>query len=165
MLINPNGAFGWDSLSDETTYVITNAVIWTAADTGIIDRGDIYVVDGKIKNIGKDILFPSEVKRINANGRHITPGIIDEHSHIGIRGGVNEWAQSSSAEVRIGDAVDPWNVNIYRQLAGGVTSAQLLHGSANPIGGQSALIKLKWGQSAEEMLIDDAPKFIKFALG
>ena len=162
---HPNGAYGWDSLNNPKTFVITNAVIWTAADTGIIERGDIYVVDGKIKMIGRDILFPSDVKRINANGRQVTPGIIDEHSHIGIRGGVNEWAQSSSAEVRIGDAIDPWNVNIYRQLAGGVTSAQLLHGSANPIGGQSALIKLKWGRSADEMLIDNAPKFIKFALG
>ncbi|MDC1221377.1 amidohydrolase family protein [Salibacteraceae bacterium] len=162
---HPNGAYGWDSTSDSKTFVITNAVIWTAADTGIIDRGDVYVVDGKIKQIGKDILFPSDVKRINANGRHLTPGIIDEHSHIGIRGGVNEWARASSSEVRISDAVDPWNINIYRQLAGGVTSAQLLHGSANPIGGQSALIKLKWGSSANEMLIDNAPKFIKFALG
>lgn len=161
---HPNGAFGWDTLDSLKTFVITNAVIWTASDTGTIE-GDVFVVDGKIKKIGKNFLFPSDVKRINANGRHLTPGIIDEHSHIGIRGGVNEWAQSSSAEVRIADAVDPWNINIYRQLAGGVTTAQLLHGSANPIGGQSALVKLKWGKSADEMVIPNAPKFIKFALG
>jgi imidazolonepropionase-like amidohydrolase len=78
---------------------------------------------------------------------------------------VNEWAQASSAEVRIADAIDPWNIQIYRHLAGGVTAAQLLHGSANPIGGQSALVKMKWGEDAEEMLIDDADGFIKFALG
>ena len=154
-----------DSAKQTTTFVITNAVVWTAADTGILERADVYVVDGIIKSIGKDILFPSEVKRINANGRHLTPGLIDEHSHIGIRGGVNEWAQSSSAEVRIADAIDPWNINVYRQLAGGVTTAQLLHGSANPIGGQSAIVKLKWGRGADEMLIKNAPKFIKFALG
>jgi imidazolonepropionase-like amidohydrolase len=158
-------ALSQDSTKQTNTFVITNAVVWTAADTGILERADVYVVDGTIKAIGKDILFPSDVKRINANGRHLTPGLIDEHSHIGIRGGVNEWAQSSSAEVRIGDAVDPWNVNIYRQLAGGVTTAQLLHGSANPIGGQSAIVKLKWGRSVEEMLVKNAPKFIKFALG
>ena len=164
-LTHPNMAYGWDSLSSNKTFVITNAVVWTASDTGRLKRADVYVVDGKIKAIGTDMLLPSNVKRINASGKHLTPGLIDEHSHIALRGGVNEWAQASSAEVRMSDAVDPWNINIYRQLAGGVTTAQLLHGSANPIGGQSALIKLKWGQSAEEMLIDDAPKFIKFALG
>jgi imidazolonepropionase-like amidohydrolase len=123
------------------------------------------VEHGKIKAVGSGALYPSGLRRIDAKGRHLTPGLIDEHSHIGIRGGVNEWARSSSAEVRISDSVDPWSIHIYRQLAGGVTSAQLLHGSANPIGGQSALIKLKWGVSAEELLIKDAPGFIKFALG
>ena len=102
---------------------------------------------------------------IDAKGRHVTSGIIDEHSHIAISRGVNEGAQSSSAEVRIGDVIDPDDINIYRQLAGGVTAAQLLHGSANPVGGQSALVKLRWGSAAEEMKIKDADKFIKFALG
>ncbi|MEZ4721410.1 MAG: amidohydrolase family protein [Flavobacteriales bacterium] len=162
---HPNMAYGWDSLVNERTFVITNVVVWTASDTGTLKRGDVLVEDGKIKSVGANSLFDSSIKRINGNGMHLTPGIIDEHSHIGIRGGVNEWAQASSAEVRIGDAVDPWNINIYRQLVGGVTTAQLLHGSANPIGGQSAIVKLKWGQSADEMLIDDAPGFIKFALG
>ncbi|MBT3963987.1 MAG: amidohydrolase family protein [Flavobacteriales bacterium] len=161
----PNCAYGWDSLDENTTFLITNAIVWTCADTGRLKNTDVYVVDGKIKSIGSGQLFPSDVKRIDARGRHLTPGIIDEHSHIGLRGGVNEWGQSSSAEVRMGDALDPWNVNIYRQLAGGVTTAQLLHGSANPIGGQSALVKYKWGRSATEMLIDEAPGFIKFALG
>lgn len=162
---HPNMAYGWDSLSGERTFIITNATVWTASSQGVLEHADVYVVDGIIKSVGTGSLFPDYIKRINANGKHLTPGLIDEHSHIGIRGGVNEWAQSSSAEVRIGDAIDPWNINIYRQLGGGVTTAQLLHGSANPIGGQSALIKLKWGQSAEEMLIDNAPNFIKFALG
>lgn len=162
---HPNVAYGWDSLSNERTFIITNATVWTATDAGTLEHADIHVVDGVIKFVGTGSLFPDNIKRINANGKHVTPGIVDEHSHIGIRGGVNEGAQSSSAEVRIADAIDPWNINIYRQLGGGITTAQLLHGSANPIGGQSALIKLKWGESAEEMLIDDAPKFIKFALG
>jgi imidazolonepropionase-like amidohydrolase len=108
---------------------------------------------------------PPNARIINADGKHLTSGIIDEHSHIAISKGVNEGGQAVSAEVSIGDVVSPDDINIYRQLAGGVTAAQLLHGSANPIGGQSALIKLKWGKSPEEMLIPNAPKFIKCALG
>ncbi|MCE9540330.1 MAG: amidohydrolase family protein, partial [Bacteroidetes bacterium] len=104
-------------------------------------------------------------KIIDGTGKHLTAGIIDEHSHIAISNGVNEGAQASSAEVRIGDVVNSEDINIYRQLAGGVTSAQLLHGSANPIGGQSALIKLRWGKSPEEMKFTKADGFIKFALG
>ena len=95
----------------------------------------------------------------------MTSGIIDEHSHIAISKGVNEGGQTISAEVSIADVVNPEDINIYRQLSGGVTAAQLLHGSANPIGGQSALIKLKWGHTADEMLIHEAAGFIKFALG
>ncbi len=102
---------------------------------------------------------------MNAKGLHLTPGIIDEHSHIALWSGVNEGAQASSAEVKMGDVIWPEDINIYRQLAGGVTCSQLLHGSANPIGGQSALIKLRWGQNAEGMKYQNADGFIKFALG
>lgn len=161
----PNMAYGYHELNTKNSFVITNAKVWTCGPEGFLENADIYVVDGQIKSVGKDQLYPTELVRINANGKHVTPGIIDEHSHVGIFGGANEWGQASSAEVRISDAVDPWNINIYRHLAGGVTAAQLLHGSANPIGGQSALIEMKWGQSADEMLIDNAPGFIKFALG
>lgn len=164
-IIHPNMAFGYESLKRENSFIITNARVWTCGPEGILENADIYVVDGKIKSVGNNQMYPTELPRINANGKHVTPGIIDEHSHIGIFGGVNEGGQASSAEVRISDAVDPWNINIYRQLAGGVTAAQLLHGSSNPIGGQSALIELKWGTNADEMLIDNAPGFIKFALG
>ncbi|MDP1744449.1 MAG: amidohydrolase family protein, partial [Bacteroidota bacterium] len=104
-------------------------------------------------------------KIIDGTGKHLTAGIIDEHSHIAISNGVNEGAQASSAEVRIGDVVNSEDINIYRQLAGGVTTSQLLHGSANPIGGQSVVIKLRWGKSPEEMKFAKADGFIKFALG
>ncbi|MEQ9187791.1 MAG: amidohydrolase family protein [Cryomorphaceae bacterium] len=164
-LRHPNVAFGWDSLVGNNSFAITNAVIWTCADTGKLEGADVWVENGKIKRVGSGMLYPSGLKRIDAKGRHLTPGMIDEHSHIGLRGGVNEWAQASSAEVRIEDALDPWSAHIYRHRAGGVTSAQLLHGSANPIGGQSALIKLKWGMGAKDMLIGGADGFIKFALG
>jgi len=164
--IHPNKAYGIINESAQArTFVITNAVVWTCSDTGKLERADIWVENGKIKAVGSGMLYPSNLFRLDAKGRHVTPGIIDEHSHIGLRGGVNEGGQASSAEVRMSDAIDPWNINIYRQLAGGVTAAQLLHGSANPIGGQSALIKLKWGKSASDMLIKDADGFIKFALG
>ncbi len=96
---------------------------------------------------------------------HITPGMIDEHSHIAIAGDVNEGSNSNTAEVRIGDVINSDDVNIYRQLSGGVTTSQLLHGSANAIGGQSAIIKLRWGAMPEDMKFQAAPGFIKFALG
>ncbi|HHL52493.1 MAG TPA: amidohydrolase, partial [Flammeovirgaceae bacterium] len=100
---------------------------------------------------------------IDATGKHLTPGIIDEHSHIGASS-INDVA-TNSGMVRIGDVLDPEQINIYRALSGGVTAIQILHGSANPIGGQSALIKLRWGASPEEMKIKGADPFIKFALG
>jgi imidazolonepropionase-like amidohydrolase len=102
---------------------------------------------------------------IDGTGKHLTAGIIDEHSHIAVARSVNEGTQESSAEVRIGDALDSEDIDIYRQLAGGVTSSQLLHGSANPIGGQSQLIKLRWGYGPEELKFANWPGYIKFALG
>ena len=115
------------------------------------------------------IIFPGRIKptvvEIDATGKHLTTGIIDEHSHIAISRGVNEGSSAISSEVRIGDVLNPDDINIYRDLAGGVTTAQLLHGSANPIGGQSALIKMRWGRTADSLLIDHAPAHIKFALG
>ncbi|NQX92194.1 MAG: amidohydrolase family protein, partial [Flavobacteriales bacterium] len=106
-----------------------------------------------------------EIQTLDAKGKDVTPGIIDEHSHIAITRGVNEGTQASSAEVSIQHSVNSEDINIYRQLSGGVTTSQLLHGSANPIGGQSAIIKLRWGMSPQEMLFDEAAPFIKFALG
>ena len=105
------------------------------------------------------MVFPKskiQVQIIDGSNKHITCGIIDEHSHIAISRGVNESSQSVTAEVSIGDVINPNDHNIYRQLSGGVTAVQLLHGSANPIGGQSALIKLRCGSSAEDMKIDGA---------
>ena len=164
----PNMSYGFESLPKTETIVIKNATIWTNEDEGIIQNGIIVITNGKISFVGDKnarINPPIIARVIDAEGKHVTSGIIDEHSHIAISKGVNEGGQAISAEVSIEDVVNPDDINIYRQLSGGVTAAQLLHGSANPIGGQSALIKLKWGHSAEDMLIDNAPKFIKFALG
>ena len=119
---------------------------------------------GKILQIGKN-LSVSTGKTIDATGKHLTAGIIDEHSHIAVARGVNEGSQASTAEVRIADVLNSEDVNIYRQLAGGVTSSHLLHGSANPIGGQTQLIKLRWGYEPEKLKFENWDRFIKFALG
>tara|TARA_R110002096_G_scaffold109056_12_gene238706 strand:- start:27367 stop:30393 length:3027 start_codon:yes stop_codon:yes gene_type:complete len=168
----PNMAYGWDSLPSKANPVIfRNATVWTNESEGVLKNHDVFIADGEIKMLGykinMEVMFPkyANVKEVDASGKHITCGIIDEHSHIAIEKGVNEAGQSITAEVRIGDVVDASDINIYRQLAGGVTTSQLLHGSANAIGGQSAIIKLRWGQTAEKMKIADAPGFIKFALG
>lgn len=162
----PNMAYGFDSIPEQKTYVLRNATLWTNEKEGIIKDGTVIIRDGKIEFVGKGgYTIPRGAIEIDASGKHITSGIIDEHSHIAISKGVNEAGQSNSAEVSIADVVRSNDINIYRQLSGGVSASQLLHGSANAIGGQSALIKLKWGSSPEDMLIPDAPKFIKFALG
>lgn len=162
----PNMAFGFDSLPKTQPILVSNVTIWTNGVEGIIENGYVLVQNGKITHAGTRLpSTPNGTLKIDGKGKHLTSGIIDEHSHIAISKGVNEGGQAISAEVSIGDVVTPDDINIYRQLSGGVTAAQLLHGSANPIGGQSALIKLKWGHTPEEMLIENAPKFIKFALG
>ena len=169
----PLTAYGFDSIPKAQNLLIKNATIWTSDSLGVIENGSIMIAFGKIVAVGKTInpgeflgkKNQSDYSVIDARGKHITAGIIDEHSHIAISRGVNEGTQASTAEVRISDALNPGDINIYRQLGGGVTTSQLLHGSANPIGGQSALIKLRWGKSYEEMLFENAPQFIKFALG
>ncbi|WP_124980610.1 amidohydrolase family protein [Nonlabens xiamenensis] len=160
----PNVGFGSEELPQQETILYRNATVWTNETEGILKNTDVLVKNGKISNIGND-LKAGNARVIDATGKHLTSGIVDEHSHIAIDNGVNEAGHNSTAEVTIEDVVDHEDINLYRNLAGGVTSAQLLHGSANPIGGRSAIIKLKWGYKDDEMIYDDTPKFIKFALG
>ena len=159
----PNKAYGFKSKPKKQNVLFKNATVWTGESDGILENTDVLVSDGKIKSIGKNLSF-SNVKVIDATNKHLTAGIIDEHSHIAASS-INEGGQNSSAEVSIEDVVDHEDINIYRNLSGGVTTIQILHGSANPIGGQSAIIKLKWGEKNDEMIFKNAPKFIKFALG
>jgi imidazolonepropionase-like amidohydrolase len=161
----PNMAYGFKELPAASSFVIRHATVWTSEAEGIIQDADVYVANGKVQQVGKSISVPSGTKEIDGNGKHLTSGVIDEHSHIAISGSVNEATQASSAEVRIGDVLDADDIQIYRQLAGGVTSSHLLHGSANPIGGQTQLIKLRWGHSPEELKFKNWSGFIKFALG
>ena len=163
-LIYPFTAFGNTVPLKQESVLLKNATVWTNEKEGILQNADVLIENGKIKSVGKN-LNPGNAKVIDATGKHITPGMIDEHSHIVMTGGINEGAQSSSAEVRVGDIINSEDVNIYRQLAGGVTTSQILHGSANPVGGQSQLIKLRWGKLPEELKFEGADGFIKFALG
>ncbi len=161
----PNMAYGWKDLPVAKSFVIRNATVWTNESEGILQNTDIYVEGGKIKLIGKNLTVPQATETMDGTGKHVTSGIIDEHSHIAVSGSVNEGTQASSAEVRIGDVIDADDIQIYRQLAGGVTTSHILHGSANPIGGQTQIIKLRWGLPPEKLKFENAPAFIKFALG
>lgn len=156
--------FGFKELPKQETVLFKNATLWTAEADSILPNTDILLQNGRIMRIGKNLSEPL-ARIIDATGKHITPGIIDEHSHIAATGGINEATQSVTSEVRIGDIINAKDVNIYRQLAGGVTTSHILHGSANAIGGQTMLIKLRWGATPEQMKFENADGFIKFALG
>ncbi|MBL4605631.1 MAG: amidohydrolase family protein, partial [Flavobacteriaceae bacterium] len=159
----PNIGLGNATQPKQETILIKNATVWTSEADGILKNTDVLLKDGKITQIGKN-LKARRARVIDGTGKHLTAGIVDEHSHIAASA-INEGGHNSTAEVTIEDVIDPTDVNIYRNLAGGVTSIQILHGSANPIGGRSAIIKLKWGENANNMLYSNTPKFIKFALG
>jgi imidazolonepropionase-like amidohydrolase len=162
-MIYPFVAHGWTEKPNQETILFKNATVWTLSGDDKLEDADVLVENGKIANVGSGLTAPN-AKIIDAKGKHLTPGIIDEHSHLGLSA-VNEGSVAVVAEVRMADAVNSEDINIYRNLAGGVTVAQLLHGSANPVGGQSAIIKFRWGAAPSELLIKDADPFIKFALG
>ncbi|WP_024768714.1 amidohydrolase family protein [Aquimarina macrocephali] len=162
-VVYPNIAYGNSQVPKSESLLFKNATVWTNETDGVLTETDVLVKNGKISAIGKN-LNDSNAKIIDATGKHLTSGIVDEHSHIAAAA-INEAGHNSSAEVTIEDVVSPDDIDIYRNLAGGVTSIQILHGSANPIGGRSAIIKLKWGQSANNLIYPNSPKFIKFALG
>ncbi|MCK0123403.1 amidohydrolase family protein [Gelidibacter sp. F2691] len=159
----PNNGYGFETLPKAETLLFKNATVWTNEKDGILKNTDVLIKNGKIAKVGQN-LSESGATVIDATGKHLTSGVIDEHSHIAAAS-INEGGQNSSAEVTIEDVLDDTDVNLYRNLAGGVTSIQILHGSANPIGGRSAIIKPKWGHAAKDLIIDNSPKFIKFALG
>lgn len=160
-LIYPFVAFGSKEKIKQEEILIKNATVWTNEAEGILQNTDVLLKDGKIAAIGKNLT--TKGRTIDGTGKHLTPGIIDEHSHIGAAA-INDVATNSSM-VRIGDVINSEDISIYRTLSGGVVAVQILHGSANPIGGQSAPIKLKWGSAPEELKLKGADPFIKFALG
>jgi len=144
--------------------LIQNATILTVSH-GTIERGSILIKDGKIAEVGASVKAPKDAQVIDAAGQFVMPGIIDCHSHIAIDGNVNEGSVSVSSMVNTADVLNPDDIDIYRDLAGGVTVANVLHGSANAIGGQTIVIKLRWGQPASKLPFEGAVPGIKFALG
>ncbi len=144
--------------------LIKDATILTVSH-GTIEHGSILIKDGKIAEVGKSVKAPSDAQVFDAAGQYVMPGIIDCHSHIAIDGSVNEGSISVSSMANTADVLNPDDIDIYRDLAGGVTVANILHGSANPIGGQTIVIKLRWGQPASKLPFEGAVPGIKFALG
>lgn len=159
-------AFGATALAQSNEEIlIKNATVMTASH-GTIEGGAILIRNGKIAAVGKvaEVKAGANAKVIDATGMYVTPGFVDSHSHSALDG-TNEGTLSVTSMVRMGDVINPLDPNIYQRLAGGMTLIHQLHGSANAIGGQNSMIKLKWGKSVSEMLIPDAPRTIKFALG
>jgi imidazolonepropionase-like amidohydrolase len=165
-LYYPFGSYGTSQEFVSPNAVLVNDVtIWTSGPKGKLTDWDILFVDGKIDKIAPDISVPmGSALIIDGSDKHLTPGLIDCHSH-SAASSINEGSQSVTSEVRIKDVLFADDINIYRQLAGGLTTINILHGSANPIGGQNAVIKLRWGSGPDELLFKKAPQGIKFALG
>lgn len=162
----PAGAYGRHGLPQQpAAVVVRHATIWTQGPQGVLEDADLLVQKGRVAAVGRNLKAPSGAVEIDGRGKYVSPGIIDAHSHIAVSGGVNEATHAVTSEVRIGDVLDPTDIIIYRQLAGGTTTAMVLHGSANPIGGQSQIVKLRWGADADGLKFKRAPETIKFALG
>ena len=160
-------SYGWEEMPKAQDIVIKNATVWTSEKDWKLENTDVLIKNGKIVAVGKNLfdgLMAAGTKVIDGTGKHVTAGIIDEHSHIAVTS-YNEGGQSVTSEVRIGDNLNPDDMNIYRQLSGGVTSSHILHGSANTIGGQTQLIKLRWGANDQDLKFAGSDPFIKFALG
>lgn len=154
------------TLAAEPPTAIVGATILTVSPAGNIEQGTVLIQDGRIVAVGADVKVPAGARVIDGAGRFVMPGIIDAHSHTAIEDNVNECTDSVTAQVRIADVIDQQDVNIYRQLAGGVTAVNVLHGSCNAIGGQNAVLKLRWGVTDPAQLVfAEAPRGIKFALG
>jgi imidazolonepropionase-like amidohydrolase len=163
--LRPAMAFGRESLPDQPEWIVVrNATVWTQGAQGRLEGADLIVQSGEVVEVGVDLDAPSGAMEIDATGKHVTPGLIDPHIHSGTHG-VNESGFAIVPEVRMGDVVTHNNIWMYRQLAGGLTMAHIKHGSANPIGGQNVFVKMRWGGLPHELVLEDAPRTVKFALG
>ncbi|MFL6247489.1 MAG: amidohydrolase family protein [Thermoanaerobaculia bacterium] len=152
------------AVAQERVTLIRNATVLTITN-GVIENGSVLIRGSKIAAVGRDVAAPTGARVIDATGKFVMPGIIDSHSHTGVEGSVNEISLPNTGMVRIADVLTNEDVSAYRQLAGGTTTALVLHGSANAIGGQSQIVKWKWGRPVAEWIVKDAPRTIKFALG
>lgn len=165
-LIYPLMEYGRTGLPDQPDVVlIQGGTVWTQGPQGIIEGGDVLVRNGQIAEIGQGLDAPAGAVVVDASGKHVTPGLIDPHIHSGLSGGVNETGSAIVPEVRIGDVISANNIWMYRQMAGGLTTAHVMHGSANPIGGQNQIVKMRWGASPEDLKFENGSRTVKFALG
>ena len=164
--LRPALDFGREALPDQPEHVLVQgATIWTMGPQGILEDADLLVREGRVVEVGPGLEAPADAQVIDAAGKHVTPGLIDAHIHSGSGGGINETGSAIVPEVRLGDVVTANNAWMYRQLAGGLTTAHLMHGSANPIGGQNVHMKMRWGALPHEQKLEGAPRTVKFALG
>ena len=165
-IVYPEGAFGRTALPEQPeTVMVKNAVIWTCGSEGMIENADLLIKKGKIARVGRNIKIPQGAVIIDGAGKHITPGLIDDHSHVTDFRGVDERMTALSSDCRISDLMNGDRINIYRQLAGGVTMACVLYGSDNPIGGLNEVMKFRWGALPKDMIYGEAKPSIKFGLG
>jgi imidazolonepropionase-like amidohydrolase len=163
--IRPAVEFGRERMPEQPENVLVrNATVWTQGPQGRLENADLLVTNGKVTRVGQNLQAPSGAVVIDGTGRHVTPGLIDAHVH-NATDGTNESGFAIVPEVRMGDVVTYDEVAMYRQLAGGLTSAHVMHGSANPIGGQNVFLKMRWGALPDQLKLENGPRTVKFALG
>jgi imidazolonepropionase-like amidohydrolase len=164
--LRPSMEYGRAGIPDQPQNVLVrNATVWTMGPQGVLQNADLLVQRGRVVRVGQNLQAPAGATIIDGTGKHVTPGLIDAHIHSGLSGGVNETGGAIVPEVRVADVLTIDNIWMYRQLAGGLTTAHVMHGSANPIGGQNQHVKLRWGALPEELKFEGAPRTVKFALG
>ncbi len=163
--IRPMMEYGVSSLPDQPSAVIVrNATVWTQGPQGRLENADVLIRNGKIAEVGANLSAPGGAVQIDGTGKHVTPGMIDPHIHSGVSD-VNETGATIVPEVYMGDVITHNNIQMYRQLAGGLTTAMIKHGSANPIGGENVIVKMRWGALPEQLKLEGATRTVKFALG
>lgn len=163
--IRPMMEYGRSSLPEQPSAVLVrNATVWTQGPQGRMENADLLIRAGEVAEVGQGLSAPSGAVVIDGTGKHVTPGLIDPHIHSGTSG-VNESGFAIVPEVQMGDVVTHNNIWMYRQLAGGLTTAHIKHGSANPIGGENVFVKMRWGALPEDLKLEGAPRTVKFALG
>jgi imidazolonepropionase-like amidohydrolase len=163
--IRPSMEFGRSAPpAQPAVLLVRNATVWTQGPQGRLENADLLVQAGKVVKVGQKLAAPAGAVIVDATGKHVTPGLIDPHTHSGVSA-LNESGFAIVPEVQMGDVVTHNNIWFYRQLAGGLTTTMIKHGSANPIGGENVFVKTRWGSLPEEYKIQGAPRTVKFALG